>query len=282
MGVGGGWRVRLCTSALPKPPLSSVWCAPPHARVRLLAGTEEPLSPDPLVQYVWKASVPAQLQIYDVAPVAVTTQDFGSFSGIETFAGSAVGNIIVRGPGMLSVDFGTESAAWLEIDSPDMPAEAYAGLLMSVSETNAPYKFAKSGLADKVLQPHMYGAGGRDCCTYRLEIPGNKLLYEGVRFGFVLVNATTARDVEWHVTGIRAVAQTLPVNYVGAFHAPGKDLLTRVWYSSAYCPKLNMEPGYLGAILMDRGDRIGWTGDDHISQAAIMYAFGQFDFVKVR
>jgi hypothetical protein len=57
-------------------------------------------------------------------------------------------------------------------------------------------------------------------------------------------------------------------------------MLTRVWYTGAYGVKLNLLKDYLGAILMDRGDRHSWTGDAHPSQAASMAAFGNFDFIK--
>jgi hypothetical protein len=43
--------------------------------------------------------------------------------------------------------------------------------------------------------------------------------------------------------------------------------------------RLNLEVEYFGAILVDRGDRISWTGDAHVAQAASMAAFGNFDFV---
>ncbi len=54
------------------------------------------------------------------------------------------------GAGSIRVDFGSEGAAWLEIESPDMPPAALDALRLSVSETAAPYKFASSGLLDKV------------------------------------------------------------------------------------------------------------------------------------
>ncbi|RZM12739.1 MAG: hypothetical protein EOO88_45260, partial [Pedobacter sp.] len=56
--------------------------------------------------------------------------------------------------------------------------------------------------------------------------------------------------------------------------------LTRIWYTGAYTLKLNLLKDYLGAILMNRGDRFSWTGDAHPAQAASMVAFGNFDFIK--
>jgi len=57
-------------------------------------------------------------------------------------------------------------------------------------------------------------------------------------------------------------------------------MLTRIWYDGAYTVKLNLEANYIGAILVDRGDRIAWTGDDHCAQAAALAAFGNYDFIK--
>ena len=36
----------------------------------------------------------------------------------------------------------------------------------------------------------------------------------------------------------------------------------------------------MGSILLDRGDRIAFMGDDHLSIKVAMYAFGEFEFVK--
>jgi hypothetical protein len=41
------------------------------------------------------------------------------------------------------------------------------------------------------------------------------------------------------------------------------SLLTKIWYASAYRVKASLVQDYFGAILMDRGDRISWTGDAH-------------------
>ena len=110
--------------------------------------------------------------------------------------------------------------------------------------------------------------------TYRLEL--NKSFYEGVRFGWIHVRSF---DQPWHITAARLVCQVKPVNYEGSF-ACSDLLLTRVWYAGAYGVKLNMLKDGLGAILMDRGDRTSWTGDDYAAQAAILAGFGQYAFVK--
>lgn len=133
--------------------------------------------------------------------------------------------VTVYGAGQLRLDFGTENAAWIEMDSPDMPADVFAVLTMSVSETNQPYQFADDGdgRADKVLQPVRHG-----CCTYRLEVSGNWEIYEGVRFGFLMAPRAASTGKPWHITGFRAVAQILPVPYTGSFNVPDDSLLTKV------------------------------------------------------
>ena len=233
----------------------------------------------------------------------------------------------VLGPGSLTIDFGTESASWLEIDSPDMPPDVLKTLTLSISETNVAYCFASNGDGRrcKTATPVKHGN------TYRLEVAGNWEVYEGVRFGFLTAGNASASGTPWHITAIRVVAQTLPVPYAAGFSAPDDALLTRSWWVGAYCPKLNMGslplPGslppselMLNAILVWRGDRIGWTGDDvslsrgpgargnwrrvlhslaltampmapalpppsfspfqHVAQKTIMTVFGQHEFVR--
>jgi hypothetical protein len=56
-------------------------------------------------------------------------------------------------------------------------------------------------------------------------------------------------------------------------------MLTKIWYTGAYTVKLNLLRDSIGAILMDRGDRIAWTGDDHIAQSVALAVFGDWGFV---
>jgi hypothetical protein len=162
-------------------------------------------------------------------------------------------------------DFGVESAAWLEFDSPDLADSVE----MSISEYNEP-AVVNTGAQNpvKTLVPVKYGN------TYRLEL--NKELYEGVRFGWIHIGKFSR---PWHITGIRLVCQTKPTNYNGSFSC-SDSLLTRIWYTGAYTVKLNLEKDNFGAILMERSDRISWTGDAYPSQAASMVAFGNYGFVK--
>lgn len=93
--------------------------------------------------------------------------------------------------------------------------------------------------------------------TYRLET--NDQLYEGVRFAFLTVSAAPSQP--FNVSMLRAVSQAKPVNYLGSFSAPGDDLLTRIWYTAVFTVRLNLETDYIGAILVDRGDRCVSAGD---------------------
>ena len=170
----------------------------------------------------------------------------------------------VVGAGTIRVDFGTESPGWLEMTSPDCND---AGLTMSVGEYNQPWYYGLNRV--KTAAPKRYGN------TWRLEL--NPQLYEGVRFGFINV---TSASPEWHITGFKVVSQTKAVNYVGAFHSPQYPMLEKVWYTAAYTVKTNLEESYIGAILMDRGDRIAWIGDDHVAQAALLAAFQASDIVR--
>jgi alpha-L-rhamnosidase len=156
-----------------------------------------------------------------------------------------------------------ENAAWIEFDSPDLADSVD----MSISEYDQPPAYP-SIYPPKIGAPKKYGN------TYRLEL--NTDLYEGVRYGWIHVR-TFSRP--WHITAVRLVCQTQPANYNGTFSC-SDTMLTRIWYTGAYTVKLNLLKDYLGAILMNRGDRFSWTGDAYAAQAASMVAFGNYDFVK--
>ena len=228
-------------------------------------GPEVKESPDPLVGYRWKETkADDALQVYALRPVAAIADTQASFSNLDSATGEKP-NITVMGTGSIRLDFGVESAAWLEFDSPDLSGQVE----MSISEYNEPAR-VNSGPA----HPAKTGVPVKSGNTYRLEL--NSELYEGVRFGWIHVRSFTSA---WHVTGIRLVCQTKPANYNGSFTC-SDPLLTRIWYAGAYGVKLNLTKDYFGAILMDRGDRFSWTGDAHPSQAAALVAFGNHDFIK--
>ncbi len=220
-------------------------------------------SPDPLVSYVWKQES-EELQVYHLKPVRVHAGTAASFKGVE----SALTDdcmITVNGEGSIRFDFGVESAAWIEFDSPDLNGEVQ----MSISEYNRP-AIVNSGPQSprKTANPVKHGN------TYRLEL--NAELYEGVRFGWIHV---TKFDKPWHIKNVRLVCQIKPVNYSGHFES-SDTLLNRIWYTGAYGVKLNLLKDHFGAILMDRGDRHSWTGDAYISQGVSMIAFGNYEMVK--
>ena len=222
-------------------------------------------SPDPLVMYRWaNPQANDALQIFLQKPKSVSTDLSASFDNLESLKGDAP-NVTVKGTGSIRMDFGSENAAWLEFDSPDLTGNVE----MSISEYNEPARASIVPNSNtKTLTPKKYGN------TYRLEL--NSELYEGVRFGFIHVRSFSSA---WHITGIRLVTQTKPVNYKGSFSC-SDTLLTRIWYTGAYTVKVNLLKDYLSAILMYRGDRFSWTGDAHPAQAASLVAFGNYDFVK--
>jgi len=231
----------------------------PYAYVRAekLGGPAVPESPDPLVAYRWPNPQAADaLEIYLLPPKAVSADKPAAFDNLQSLTGKTPA-VTVKGEGRIALDFGVESGAWVEFDSPDCPG----GVEMSISEYNEP------GIG-KTQAPVKHGN------TYRLEL--NRELYDGLRFAWIGVKSPATA---WHITGIRAVCQVKPVNYVGSFSC-NDPLLTKVWYMSAYGVKASFCKDYFGSILMDRGDRMSWTGDAHTSQAAALVAFGNFDFIK--
>jgi len=221
------------------------------------AGPAVPLSPDPLVRYRWRdPRTTNDLQYYLLRPVKVSTTESGAFSGLESACGHHC-NITVRGTGSILFDFGVENAAWLEFDSPDMPG----GVEMGVSEFNAP------AWEHCIAAPTQ--TGGHTWC---LKLKG-KFDFNGVRFGWIYVRSFDGRP--WHITNVRLVCQIKPANYKGSFSC-SDPMLTKIWYTGAYTVKLNLLKNLIGAILMDRGDRVPWTGDDHIAQGVALAAFGNW------
>jgi hypothetical protein len=222
-------------------------------------------SPDPLVAYSWPSPKATDgLEIYSLAPMSVQADAPKALANLQSLQGPRP-DVTVTGTGSIRMDFGQENAGWLEFDSPDL-----AGAVeMSISEYDEP-AMVSTGPANstKTSRPQKYGH------TYRLEL--NKELYEGVRFAWIHVRSI---DRPWHITGIRLVCQIKPSNYTGSFSCNDPEL-TRIWYAGAYTVKLNLLRDYFGAILMDRGDRISWTGDAYPAQAAALAAFSNFDFVK--
>lgn len=235
-------------------PYQYVWdgriAAPPHA-----------FSPDPMIGYRWREpKADAKLQVYAMVPRKVEVRRGAeSFVGLST-ATQDICAVEVKGPGSIRLDFGTELPAWFEIDSPDLSGDVTLG----VSE----YNIEESIWGHKTGHPKKYGRG-----TYRFE--PNRELYEGVRFAFINVQKF---DKPFTITGIRAMTQVMPVNYTGSF-ASDNPMLDRIWYAAAWDVRANLREDCFGAILLDRGDRISWTGDAYTAQAASLVAFSNYDAV---
>jgi alpha-L-rhamnosidase len=216
-------------------------------------------SVDPLVSYRWDAPKPTDsLQIYFLKPVKIETDSPQSFDNISSATKSKT-NIVVKGSGSIQLDFGVESGAWIEFVSPDCPGD----IEMSISEFNRPGHH-------KTIAPIRHGN------TWRLEINEYPDFYDGVRFAWIHIDSV---EKPWHITDIRAVCQVKPTNYNGSFSC-SDPLLTRIWYMAAYSVKVSLCQDYFGAILVNRGDRMSWTGDAHTSQAAALVAFSNLDFIK--
>lgn len=225
-------------------------------------GGLNPLSPDPVMNYHWAhPQASDDLETYVLKPKGLVLSKPSNFD-VKKY--KANGLITVKGAGDIMFDFGQENAGWLEFDSPDLQGD----LEMSVSEYTTPANRDWLTYPKKTMTPKKHGN------TYRLEL--NPELYEGVRYGWIHVKST---NKPWHITAVRLICQVKPTNYQGSF-ACSDPMLTKIWYTGAYTVKLNLLKDYFGAILMNRGDRISWTGDAHPSQAASLVAFGNFDFVK--
>ena len=175
-------------------------------------GPPVPLSPDPLVRYVWDASADVtQLQVFNVTGIAaelLPPTPTASFEGWDSLASPAP-HVRVSGPGAVAVDFGVELPGWLELDSPDLAAADLPLLQLATGEYRA---VDVVGATPKQRVPVAYPGG-----TYRLET--NAALYEGVRYGFIVMASPPSRP--FTITGFRAVVQTKPANYTGSFDAPG-------------------------------------------------------------
>ena len=236
------------------------------------SGPPQPLSPDPLVRYVWPLSGASPindttLQIFAVPAATCTGAPPSSFFNTSSAIGSLSPSITVSGAGTLLIGFGVELPAWLEFDSPS--AIDPATLELAISE------YTTVDYVGGFKRGHPVRYGSAPPYTYRLET--NAELYEGVAFGFLLLRAPPASP--FTITGLRAVAQAKPVNYVGEFSSAGDPLLERVFYAAAYTVRATLQSTYMGSILMDRGDRFSWAGDAHPTQATSMAVFGNFPFV---
>jgi hypothetical protein len=101
-----------------------------------------PDSPDPLIQYRWADNFTntGTLQVFTQQPTAVLSATAGAFANAESLLQPAA-SVAVTGEGSIAVDFGSEAAAWLDFDSPDLllaTGAMAAEVSMSISEYNVP------------------------------------------------------------------------------------------------------------------------------------------------
>ena len=140
-------------------------------------GPNVPESPDPLMRYRWdNPKAGDELQVYYLRPVSVLAENRENFENLSSLT-SHNPHVTINGTGSIMMDFGVESAAWLEFDSPDLTGT----VRMSISEYNKP-AIVNAGAQNrfKTKKPVKYGN------TYRLEL--NTELYEGVRFGWIHID----------------------------------------------------------------------------------------------
>ncbi len=232
-------------------------------------GGDHPFSPDPLRSYRWddrflKDPLEA-LQCYALLPVAWTLEH-GAVRGLESLAAPG-SRLLISSAATVRLDFGIESAAWLEFETSDCDAN----ILLGVSEYNRP-AIVNAGAQNPEKTDRAQHVGGD---TFRLKL--NDEYYEGLRFGWLRVVSST-KPVE--IRNLRAVCRIKPVNYTGGFSSD-LPLLNRIWETGAYAVKLNINHDHFGAILMERSDRHSWTGDSYITQAVAMTALGNFPFVHL-
>jgi alpha-L-rhamnosidase len=228
-----------------------------------------PLSPDPLISYVWplESTNDTLLQVFSIPAVSIRATPSSSFDNITSAIGSLDCSIKVQGQGQLIIDFGIEAPAWIEFDSKDLQ-QVDAERLVVASGEYSDVNFDGGGYKEDV--PKIYGSScgsGSSLCTYRLET--NSELYEGVRFAFLTIKSTLSSP--FTITALRLVSQAKPVNYVGSFHSAGDPLLEKIWYTGAYTVRATMQSDYLGSILEDRGDRQSWTVSGLILAIAMWY-----------
>lgn len=234
----------------------------PYLNGGAFTGGDVPGATDPLAQYQWTDPEidPRVLQLYNLRPSAAVQTDgsSSSFENVDSLLTKSP-NMTINGLGTVRLDFGLENPAWLELDIVGPPGVETC-LMLGIGEMDEVYQW---GHRVKSMPPVRYGD------TIRLET--NPQLYEGVRFAFINVNSTPS--AAFRVVGLRLVCQAMPVNYSATF-AGATQLESQVWAAAVYTVRTNLEPDGFGAVLIDRGDRIAWVGDDHVAQATAMAALG--------
>ena len=67
------------------------------------------------------------------------------------------------------------------------------------------------------------------------------------------------------------VAMVRPVPYTGSFTS-SSPMLDRIWYTGAYGVRVNMHAAAIGSILIDRGDRKAFQGDNNVAGVVALTA----------
>lgn len=231
------------------------------------SGPPTPASRDPLVRYRWDVGADAgRLQIFASPPASAAAAPPGAATGLRTLITSPYGEgaAIVVGPASVMLDFGLELPAWLEVAVPGGVPPG-VDVRLGISEYDA-HRAASVG--PPTAAPVAYDGG----TTLRLET--TPLLFDGLRYAWLDVGCAAPPCAPLAVSGVRAVAQVLPLNYTGAF-ASDDATLDAIWYTGAYSTRVNAQPGFLGSELLSRGDRAPpFQGDAHVAQAAGLAAFG--------
>ena len=270
---------------------TQVWSIPPgdpypYVHGGHFEGSRVVASPDPLQNYVWNFTSLANRDAYQVVAdravaAKLTSGSASDWDGVATLASaSGAAAVTVRGQGVVRLKFAQEGACWVEFESGDLAASD-ATVSLTISENNLPAP----------LETH---APVQHNATWRLE--PNDQLYEGVRYAFLNVsypsyNSTNsaAQRKPFHITSFRRACQVVPTNYEGHFESSNAEL-DRIWWVGAYTVRVTLcgegigggdrqqqQGVFLGSELMDRGDRIAFLGDAHVSQATAMAAFGNYD-----
>ena len=113
----------------------------PYISTGSFSGPAVPESPDPLVAYRWPSPKATDgLEIYLLKPSAVSSDTAASFDNLGSLTTDHP-NVTVNGAGSIRMDFGRESAAWLEFDSPDCSGDVE----MSISEYSGTRRLRKLG-----------------------------------------------------------------------------------------------------------------------------------------
>lgn len=234
-----------------------------------------PYSNDPLVSYAWTDEADyINMQIFELRPLSTSIAP--ASAGTICSPGSDFCFATVASNATVMFDFGAEHAGWLEINT-TVPTPSYVHVLAGISEHN----YENVVMPRQPLTAYPSPAGS-SAGLYRLEVePALRLksLYAGARYAFLYFTFDSSCSPSTcpavNVSGVRFVAQVLPVTYTGSFSTLDSDpILDRIWYQGAYSTRVNLLPGFFGSELLPRGDRPPpFQGDAHVAQSVGLAAF---------